>query len=319
MELADAVSEFLIAGRQCGWSHRTLGTYGWNLEHMLLWLADHDIHLVEQLDSRPIRRWGAAITEGRQAATVKGAVTTARSFLRWLRAEGLIETDLVQALKVPPVPKKIQRTVTQDEVQALLLTCEQPVERGLTAEQALATAARNAAIVSLLYDSLIRASELCAVRCDQVDLDAGSLLVESGKGGDDRHAYFGIDTVVALRAWLDVRPNVPGVPWLFVSIWGSTPGCQLTTRGLRIILKNLGERAGVDAISPHAFRRGGAAAVTLAGMPSRMVQLLGGWSNIRMVELYTRALLANNETVKMFRRFSPVTAAKKGRRGRQYT
>ena len=115
MELADAVSEFLIAGRQCGWSHRTLGTYGWNLEHMLLWLADHDIHLVEQLDSRPIRRWGAAITEGRQAATVKGAVTTARSFLRWLRAEGLIETDLVQALKVPPVPKKIQRTMTQDE------------------------------------------------------------------------------------------------------------------------------------------------------------------------------------------------------------
>ena len=312
MELADAVSEFLIAGRQCGWSHRTLGTYGWNLEHMLLWLADHDIHLVEQLDSRPIRRWGAAITEGRQAATVKGAVTTARSFLRWLRAEGLIETDLVQALKVPPVPKKIQRTMMQDEVQVLLLACDHPVERGLTAEQALATAVRNAAIVSLLYDSLIRASELCALRCDDVDLEAGQMLIASGKGGDGRYAYFGSDTTVALRAWLEVRPRSPTEPWLFVSIWGNTPGCRLTTRGLRIILKKLGERAGVDAVSPHAFRRGGAAAVTLAGMPSRMVQLLGGWSNIRMVELYTRALLANREAVKMFQRFSPVTAARNG-------
>lgn len=315
MELADAVREFLIAGRQCGWSPTTVKNYGWTLDHLVQWLADHDIHLVEQLAVKPLRRWGADITEGRQAATVKGAVTTVRSFLRWLRAEELIETDLVQALKVPPVPKKIQRTMTQDEVQTLLLACDHPVEHGLTADQATATAVRNAAIVSLLYDSLIRASELCALRCDEVDLEAGQVLIASGKGGDGRYAYFGSDTTVALRAWLEIRLRSPTQPWLFISIWGNTPGCQLTTRGLRIILKKLGERAGVDAVSPHAFRRGGAAAVTLAGMPSRMVQLLGGWSNIRMVELYTRALLANNETVKIFRRFSPVTAARNGMSG----
>lgn len=315
MELAEAVSEFLIAGRQSGWSPKTVELYGWNLDHLLRWLAGRDIHLVEQLSSKPLRRWGADITEDWQAATVKGAVITVRSLLRWLRQEGLIEADLVQALKVPPVPKKIQRTMTQDEVQALLLACDKPVEHGLTEAQATATAVRNAAIVSLLYDSLIRASELCALRCDDVDLEVGQLLIASGKGGDGRYAYFGSDTTVSLRAWLEIRPRSPTEPWLFVSIWGNTPGCHLTTRGLRMILKKLGERAGVDAVSPHAFRRGGAAAATLAGMPSRMVQLLGGWSNIRMVELYTRALAANSETVKMFRRFSPVTAARNGMSG----
>ena len=81
-----------------------------------------------------------------------------------------------------------------------------------------------------------------------------------------------------------------GESTVFVSLGGNTPGCPLTTRGLRMNLKRLGERAGLRGVTTHAFRRGFACIATLAGAPTRTVQLAGRWSDIRMVERYTQDL-----------------------------
>lgn len=148
---------------------------------------------------------------------------------------------------------------------------------------------RNLALVSLLVDSGLRAAEICRLQVENVDLKLG-LLVVVMKGGDEDIACFGETTAKRLEEWLGVQVAADGIETVFVSVGGITPRQPLTTSGLRNILRRLGEKAGVKGVSPHAFRRAFACISTEAGAPSRVVQAIGGWNDIRMVERYTKAL-----------------------------
>ena len=310
MQMMEAINEFLLHGQQVGWSAGTVLSYRWHLGRFVSWLVVQGVVDVVDLSRSQVRAWGASIRETWAPATCKGAVTAVRSLLRWLRDEGFIELDLAGALKVPRVPERVQRTMTADEVGRMLAACETPLERGLTLADSTAVALRNAALVALLYDSMIRASELCGLKLDDIELNAGRLVVRAGKGGKDRLAVFGQQTVEILRAWLAVRRAAKCECAVFVSVGGNTPGYRLTTRGLRIIVKNLGDRAGIADVSPHAFRRGSAAQLTLSQVPSRIVQLLGGWSKISMVETYTRWLSVQSDEVQgIYNGHSPVSTA----------
>jgi integrase/recombinase XerC len=317
MQVVDAVSEFILHGQQVGWSSGTVTSYRWHLGRFSAWLRERGVVDLVELTRLQVRAWGASLREKWSPATCKGAITAVRSFLSWVRDEGFIVDDLAGALKVPRVPEKVQRTITADEVGRLLAACETPVEHGLSLADATMAALRNAALVALLYDSMIRASELCRLDLDDIELNAGRLVVRAGKGGKGRVAVFGPQTVEILRAWLAVRRAAPGVQAVFVSIWGNTPGQRVTPRGLRIIVRNLGLRAGIKNVTPHAFRRGGAAQLTLSQVPSRIVQLLGGWSKIGMVEIYTRWLsLQSDEVQGIYNGHSPVSVARAGNGGK---
>lgn len=297
------LGEFLLACRQRGLATTTLTHYQWHLEHLIeaipgVW------------SSLALRRWGAGLQDaGYAPATIKQAISASRAFLRWLHQEGRLATDLSPCLLVPRVPRQAQRTITPAELARLLETASQPAAHGLTDAEAAAVCARNAALIALLFDTLLRAGELCRIEVRDLDLERLKLIVHRGKGGASRTAWFSLPTADFLRVWLSHRPQTPTPPHhLFIGIRGDTPGGPLTPSGLRTILRKIGERAGLPGVSPHAFRRGGAVALTLNGAPSRIVQILGGWSNIQMVEVYTRALDASAEAAAAVARYSPVAA-----------
>jgi integrase len=83
--------------------------------------------------------------------------------------------------------------------------------------------------------------------------------------------------------------------YLFVSLGGNTPQEKINTRGLRIILKRLGEKADVPNVHPHAFRRSFAAMRIKDGWSTREVQQLGRWKNLATFERYTQALLMDDD------------------------
>ena len=309
---SDAMEEFLIAGRQKGWRKGTVGSYRWHLTRFDKWLVQHGSNDLEALTIDVVRKWGAELHDGWQIATTRGAIGAARSFFRWLLDEKVIEVDLASSLKMPRVPEHAQRTISSAEVGEIFKACAMPTHETAATEHELNLAVRNVAIVAVLYDSLVRAAELCALKVNDIDFKRGTLRIRSGKGGMGRTAPIGPDAVLALKVWLPMRRPATGVDNVFVSIGGLTPGRPLTVAGLRLILRRLGERCDLDGVCPHAFRRGGAVAATLAGAPSRLVQLWGGWSNIRMVELYTRTLQNDPGALAEFRRFSPLSSVTKG-------
>lgn len=283
-----AVEEFLTACVAVGRSSATVAAYEWHLWRAVAWLQAAGVVSLAEVDRGALRRWAASNRDGWSAATCRQAVCAGRSWLRWCGEEYGVGGDLVSALAVPRVARRVQRTLSMEEVVLLLAACDDGLV-GL----------RNEALVSVLVDVGLRAAEVCRLAVDGVHLDVGRLDVIV-KGGSRSSGWFGMVTGQRLRRWLEVRPAGRGTSAVFVGIGGRTPGQPLTAAGLRCVLRRLGDAAGVPGVSPHAFRRAFACLMTEAGAPSRVVQVAGRWSNIEMVERYTRGM----ETGRLVRRYS---------------
>jgi integrase/recombinase XerC/integrase/recombinase XerD len=291
-----AIEEYLDDLRAQGRSVETCKQYRWHLGQWSAWCQQQDLD--GWPDRAVLRRWAAGIRDRWSPATARTAVVTVKGFLRWAGAEGMCAADLGEVLKTPKKHKRVQRSAKVDEVTALLAQCgDNPA------------GVRNAAMISLTFDSLLRVSELCGLRLRDLDLERMAVVV-MGKGGKQEIVRFGEETARRLRLWLAVRKEWAKSDALFVGVGGSSPGATMTRGGVRCILGKLADRAGVPALSPHALRRGGAVAMIEAGAPSRVVQFHGRWDDLSMVEWYTQQV----DAAKVFDRYSPVNGAKNGTR-----
>ncbi len=148
-----------------------------------------------------------------------------------------------------------------------------------------AKGSRDLAIAALALDTGLRLAELCRLEISNIDLEQRTLQVIV-KGGQWGSAVFSPETAQYVREWLCFRRAKPEVDALFVS---TRSGLPLTREGLQTIVKKWGARLGIK-LSPHDLRRSMATLATVFGAPTRAVQVAGRWSNIEMVEHYTRSL-----------------------------
>ena len=103
-------------------------------------------------------------------------------------------------------------------------------------------------------------------------------------------ALYSDHTRSRLEDWIKVRPRFAKCSAVFVGLKGRTPGQRLTRSGLQAIVAAWGKAAALPGLSPHVFRRTFAVLATRAGAPSRILQVAGRWSDINMVERYTRVI-----------------------------
>lgn len=286
-EIELTIKEFLLAKRQEQYSPATIEKYEYRLDLVAGWLAERGVTRPAQLTRLLLREWGASLNPNWQPATVSHAIAVVCSWLSWLRDERLVDERLGDALRSPKKKLRLQRTLSEAEVQRLLDACDDE-----------AAGRREAAIVSLMVDSGLRASEVCRLKeADLVfDFPLDGRLVNFipviGKGGDEEPVFFGTDTAIRLLDWQAVRKPAAGVKTVFISLGGNTPGHPLTRHGLGDLLERLGKQAGVPGVSPHSLRRTFAMLLEASGHSTRQIQKLGRWSDIRMVERYTQALRA---------------------------
>jgi len=66
-------------------------------------------------------------------------------------------------------------------------------------------------------------------------------------------------------------------------------GFEISSAGIATMLKRLSKETGIKC-NPHSFRRGFAIHNLKTGLSTRIVQSLGGWQSISMVERYSRSL-----------------------------
>lgn len=291
-KIRQAIDEFLVAGKQAGWAPTTQVKYKKFLTYFVNWLESQRIETLEQLDRHSLRQWGAGIRDRWRPETVTTAVRVVRRWLRWCHAEGWLP-PLADAIQSPRLPRQSRRTVTPEEVQKLLRVCDEDPNEVL--------GRRNAAIVSLLFDSMLRASELVSLDVNDLDLDECRVIV-LGKGGIERPAFFSEATKTRIQRWLEVHPDHPA---LFTVGQGDDVR-RMPYGTLYQLIVLLGERAGIPRVSPHAFRRGGACAAFKLGASTRVVMVLGGWRTLDMVVRYTQALKPDE----LFPQYAPMSAVK---------
>jgi len=280
---------------QKGLSPQTIASYGWHLFKFGIWLSKQNIP-IDRITPKELIHWGAILRHKYSAATNKLGVTAARGFVRHMMSLSVCnQFDVKNALPIPSPRSVPQRTLTDHEIGRIFSVCE-----GDSIKQF-----RDRAILALLLDAGLRADELCKIMLRDIDHNRRRVLV-IGKGVTKEYAYYSETCSGHIKAWLERRPLCDN-KFLFISIGGTTPMQRITTRGLRTIVKRLGEIAGISGVHPHAFRRSFATLRIKRGQSTRSVQRLGRWKNLATFERYTLTLEMDSDFAsEQASKFSPL-------------
>ena len=161
--------------------------------------------------------------------------------------------------------------------------------------------ARNRALVAVAYDTLLRRSELTALRVSDLALEttgAATVLVRNGKtDAEGRGAvlYLARDSVTIVREWL--ARSAVGDGRLFRSLRRGELGEALDPSQIPRIYKAMARRAGleagvVDRLSGHSTRVGAAQDMIACGIELPAILQAGRWKSTAMVNRYGERLLA---------------------------
>jgi type 1 fimbriae regulatory protein FimB/type 1 fimbriae regulatory protein FimE len=143
-------------------------------------------------------------------------------------------------------------------------------------------AERDALLVMMAYRHGLRASELIALRWDQIDLKAGTLHVARLKhGSHSTHPLRGPE-LRALRAWK--REQGDATPYVFTSLRGG----PMTRRTVHHVVADTAKVAGIEfPVHPHMLRHATGFYLANAGQDTRAIQMYLGHKNIQHTVRYT--------------------------------
>jgi integrase len=178
----------------------------------------------------------------------------------------------------PPVRQRNQATRTRE-----YLTPDE-VERMITAARRASgrLVERDALLIMMAYRHGLRASELIALRWEQIDLQAGLLhVVRLKHGSPSTHPLRGPE-LRALRAWK--RAQSETTRYVFTSLRGG----PITRRTVHHVVAQAAQAAGIDfPVHPHMLRHGTGFYLANAGQDTRAIQLYLGHKNIQHTVRYT--------------------------------
>lgn len=207
-----------------------------------------------------------------------------------MSAESYLAADIMAAIPNPKVPQVYPHVLVEDDIRRLI--------------QAARRKPRDLALVLLLLDTGIRASECCSLTIDDVDLEGRSLLIQNGKGQKTRYVFYSDATARAISRWLAYRPEDALDDSLFIS-HKTHEGMSRNT--LCVTMRRLGNHAGIKGtrVSPHTLRHTFATLWIKAGGDSHSLMRLMGHTTTRMAEKYVN--LVGADVSALHRRYSPVS------------
>ncbi|GER86368.1 tyrosine recombinase XerC [Dictyobacter vulcani] len=309
-----AVEDFILDHQSQNHSPQTLRWHTIALSHFLNYLEqEQDVTIIDQLETYHFRAWLVFLEKEvgprgkvRATRTRRWYAQSVHAFGRWLYGERYIGEDFTERVKLPKLEKPLIRIIEFEEFEQLLDACAPPQEKSLTAER---NAARNKAILWLLWDTGIRLNELCDFRLSNFDRQNGSIIVY-GKGRKERRVALGRNALRMLLYYIDRwRYNSDDLQQLGIidsgHVFLAETGQALTMHGIQMLFKRLRMRAdiGDHRITPHIFRHTFAVRYLMLGGDIFSLQEMLGHEDISTVKNYMHLNDVNVQSQK--RKFSP--------------
>ena len=284
-DLADAASRWtrwLAEERRL--SPHTLDAYRTDLGAFLQFLTGHlggppgfaEIGALRQAD---LRAWLAQRHhEGLAKSSTARALSAVRNFLKWLSRGGHADATALAGLRGPKAPRALPKAIAAEEAEELAAAVED-------AQAEPWVAARDLALLLLLYGCGLRIGEALSLKRREAPLPKVESLRVTGKGGKERVVPVLPAVGEAVAHYLALLPHAldPEGP-LFLGRRGKA----LSPRILQRSLKSLRLRLGLpDWTTPHALRHSFATHLLAAGGDLRSIQELLGHASLTTTQRYT--------------------------------
>ncbi len=277
-----------LLGRFVAWAG-TQGITDWKsvtLSHLMSYIQHERTRALETEPENSVQKLSSE--------SVYLEIAALRAFYRFAENEKLLPSNVAENLSLPRRWKRLPKSLTNQEIDALLKFGETETPASLC----------DRAILELAYASGLRLAELRSIRLEQLHLDAGFINV-IGKGNKERVVPLGRKAVEAIQRYL----GPVGRPKLVTA--KSPANLFLTRRGtpfaantMWLRIKNRVQRAGIARnITPHMLRHSFATHLLENGADLRVIQELLGHASISTTEVYTH--VGGERLREIHRKFHP--------------
>ena len=225
---------------------------------------------------------------GLSAKSTARALSSLRSFFRFLAKNYDVKNDAISLIVSPKVPRKLSKAIDPIDVENM--------HDAIRTIDACApwVAARDWALVVLLFGCGLRISEALALRNRDVASRPDVLRI-LGKGGKERlvpvlpAVWTAIDRYTAVRPFGNMADDV---------LFRSVRGLPMSPRMAQKVVESLRHYLQLpDYVTPHALRHTFATALLAGGADLRSLQELLGHSSLSTTQLYTKVNMAEISSV----------------------
>jgi integrase/recombinase XerD len=220
--------------------------------------------------------FGKLAKVGRKPSTLARKISCVKHFYQYLKDNGRVKDNPAFAYAAPRISRYHPDYLSPEEIDGIIKSVPDDSQ----------FAARDRAILEVLYGCGLRLSELINLKVGDIEFEAGFVRV-TGKGNKQRLVPFGEPARAALQHYLDTsdmqRSTDESV--IFLNRFGK----RFSRVGVWKIVKKLVQTAGITkGVTPHTFRHSFATHLLEGGADLRVVQEMLGHADISTTEIYTQ-------------------------------
>lgn len=280
---ADALQTWLASrSALAGASENTVRAYHGDLVEFLSFMTDHKgaaqgLNALADIGVTDMRAWMARTRAGNVSPrSLARKLSSVKSFFRWLSEREGFDATAVLSTRAPKFQSKLPRPLDPEAARTVIDTIE-------FQNQTPWIAARDVAVVTLLYGCGLRISEALSLNGSDAPLPATLRII--GKGGKERVVPVIAAARNAVDAYLELCPYAPEPD---EPLFRGARGGRLSPRMISGVMQATRMQLGLPATAtPHAMRHSFATHLLEAGGDLRAIQELLGHASLSTTQAYT--------------------------------
>ena len=265
---------------ECGLSDNTVLAYQRDLTRFHAWYRQHGPARLQLVDLGLLTRYLQDLHDHQFAATSMARhLVSLKMFFRYLVLEAILPESVVELVNSPKLWQHLPKVLSPEKVDELIAAPSRHDRLPL----------RDRALITLLYATGCRASEVCGITLRDIQLDAGYCRCV-GKGNKERIVSLNPVARAAIEAYLKTeRPLLVPKDDGTVPLLVSRNGRALSRITVWKLVKRYAARIGASReVSPHTLRHSFATHMLAGGAEIRALQELLGHASIRTTQIYTQ-------------------------------